>query len=404
MADNVLISKRQFEIRQPSYRNKAEEEDFFLKLANTLARKVVYNNMLPDWPESVICRAAMCVTGYFQDILADTGLWRAFIKMNRHLYGIPVPFYKIKDTYIDYELNPEDVRFMTWYSLALNYEDMRIIDPFDSAIIQVADQWYDILEDNYEDAPVPESYKISHGIDLKDNADQTRVFDLCEWMFMYSYLMSPAYSLTLMNIMQEPDMVNADAEKLTVRINQSMAEDPTGPLALYLNEWLQLIIDDKIPSENSRQEDNVGLHKYYSRIISYTGGSPIVFIKGYQNLNRFFIDVLGWSEGESHLPQMQNEEDFVLLADKTKGLLLAKNIAKCIKADNNPYYNKDYAQNHAMELLTVRGMCPADLLRYIQSRDMLPDSHFRGSEDHTLVAENFDFIARCYLQLYYRGD
>ncbi|MDE6559546.1 MAG: DUF3843 family protein [Muribaculaceae bacterium] len=57
-----------------------------------------------------------------------------------------------------------------------------------------------------------------------------------------------------------------------------------------------------------------------------------------------------------------------------------------------------------MDLITERGLCPADLLHYIFEHDALPDAHFPGSDDYVLVDKNRDFIARCYLQKYYRGD
>ena len=121
-------------------------------------------------------------------------------------------------------------------------------------------------------------------------------------------------------------------------------------------------------------------------------------------MNRFFIEALGWAPGQEHLVQMKGERDFILMVDREKGMLLARNIARCVAAPENPMYDKKYASAHAMELLTERGCCPADLLHFIFKNDWLPDAVFPGTDDHELVKKNRDFIARCYLQQYYRGD
>ncbi|MDE6841912.1 MAG: DUF3843 family protein, partial [Muribaculaceae bacterium] len=71
-----------------------------------------------------------------------------------------------------------------------------------------------------------------------------------------------------------------------------------------------------------------------------------------------------------------------------------------------------YARTHAIDLLTERGRCPHDLLERIWHEGWLPDAVFPGDYPdeesrvaaHSLVTENHDFIARCYLQQYYRGD
>ena len=85
-------------------------------------------------------------------------------------------------------------------------------------------------------------------------------------------------------------------------------------------------------------------------------------------------------------------------------MLMARGIAKCIEDPANPLYDEEYAKAHAFDLLTIRGLCPGDLLRYIFDNDWLPDAKFPSSEDYALVKANKDFIARCYLQIYYRGD
>lgn len=55
--------------------------------------------------EALVERAALCVIGYYQDMIADAGLWHGFSDECRRLYGTPVPFFKVSEDYVDYELN-----------------------------------------------------------------------------------------------------------------------------------------------------------------------------------------------------------------------------------------------------------------------------------------------------------
>lgn len=404
--DRVMpLGMQQFEIRQPDFQRDPLTDRYYLDRANDLVAIVNDRDLLPHWPSQVVGRAILGIIGYIQDIIADSGVWRTFTRICRKFYGRPLPFFNVGEEYIDYELNREDVRFMTWYGLALNYDDMRTVSPFSPEILEAADIFWEELDKIYDDAPMPESWTMARGLELNNPEDVKQVYGFGSWLFMYCYLMSPAYSLTLLGIMNEPELAKTkDATTIEERIERSMSEDPTGPLALFLGEWLMAIIDGKLPETTNADTGKKEDHPLWEKFTRATGGERIAFFDSYSKLNEFFIKALGWAEGEEHLPQMKSEHDFVLLVDRGKGLLLAKNICKCIKYPTNQYYDPAYARDHAIELLTERGVCPGDLLHFLNEHSALPDARFAGSEDTQLVAENFDFIARCYLQLYYRGD
>ena len=166
---------------------------------------------------------------------------------------------------------------------------------------------------------------------------------------------------------------------------------------------MPLTIYHRLSFRKERKEEKES-HPAFKRMVKATGGDPLTFIDGYKAFNDFLIDHLGWKAGEEHLVQLKTCRDFVLMANPEKGLLVAPDICRCIKAPSNPLYDADYAASHAIDLLTVRGCCHHDLLSDICERGWLTDAVFPGSDDHELVARFHDFIARCYLQLYYRGD
>lgn len=400
-----MISMEQFILRQPAAPEKTKTDAYYLDLANRLVRIAGERKLFPSYPEKVIERVAMAVVGYYQDVICDAGVWRSFIMENRRLYGYIVPFYDNGDEYyMDFELNRIDVRFMTWYTLSMNYESKRVAYPLDSEITEGADAWWEELDRVYDESPMPEDFRLTHELEIHAEEDSEAIFKLGNWLFMHCYLMTPAYALTLSEIASSIDLSKEEnISEFRKRMEQSMMEDPTGPLALYLREWLYLIVEGKMPPEPKSKKE-ITEHKYYTAFTRATGGEIIKFFPSYEEMNQFFISALGWNAGEEHLPQMNGERDFILMVNPEKGMLMARNIARCISHPENPLYDKEYARTHAIELLTERGCCPGDLLRYVCENGWLPDAVFPGSDNHDLVSGNWDFIARCYLQQYYRGD
>ena len=400
-----MISKEQFLLRQPAMPEETSTDRFYFDLCNQLVDVAKTKGLFPSYPEKVMERAALTLIGYYQDVIADAGVWRSFITECRRLYGYTVPFFsKEGDEYTDYEMNLADVKFMVWYALSMNYENRRVCYPFDKEILEGAEAWFEELERKYDEAPIPADYRLASELEIHNEEDRPAIMKLANWLFMHCYLMTPAFALSLSELSSEYDITTEDGIlELQKRLDIAMWQDPTGPLALFLGEWLYLIIEHKPVPEPKKTEPKEE-HKYYSSFTKFTGGKTMAYFDTYEEMNRFFIEALGWAEGEEHLVQVKNDKDFVLMVDQYKGMLLARNIAKCIASPDNPLYDKDFARDHAMELLTERGCCPGDLLRFICEKGWLPDAVFPQTNDHEVVEKNWDFISRCYLQQYYRGD
>ncbi len=406
------ISLQQFLINQPSFPADTSTDPFYLDIANRLLTGKETQNALNRWPEAVIRAAVLVAVGYFQDVVADAGIWRGFINENRRLYnGKTLPFYPVSEDYIDYELNPEDVRFMVWYSLAMLYEHTRDLSPLDPEVERIAREWYDIFEAAYDEAPIPEDFHLSHELEVHDPEEQERVARLAHWLYLHCWLLRPANALTMAEVATGLSEGEEGRKELAERLDKAMNELPTGPLALYLREWLWLVCEDRMPPLSRAQKkaieeaDQAPENPYYTKFVEATGGKPIAYFQTYNELNEFFISALGWAQGEEHLAQMKEYKDFVLLVNPKKGMLLAKEVARCIADPENQLYEKEYAKEHSLELLTVRGRCPIDLVKFVCERGWLPEARFPGSEDNDqVVADNWDFIARCYLEQYYRGD
>lgn len=388
---------------QPSYPEEQPTDRYYYRLCCRLIELAEKSGLVSDYEDITVKRAMVSLTGYYQDVICDGGLWRAFISQCRSLYGRTLPFYETDDDYMDYELNPQDVQFMVWYALSMYSGKHHFANPLDDKLMALAKILYDELERAYDESPMPEGYVFGRELELNDPNDAQTLYDLAVWLFNRSWLLTPAYAMDMAGIVAGFD-IEKNREEFQKRLEQAMSEDPTGPLALYTSEWVSLVAEGKLPRVYHPKKKDTGDHPYYTAFTRATGGSPIAYFHDYKSLNEFFIKTLGWAENEEHLPQMKNSSDFVLLVNREKGMLLARNVARCIADAENPWYDKEYARAHAFDFFSVRGLCPHDLMTYCLEHHFLPDATFPGSDDTRLVADNADFIARLYLQKYYRGD
>lgn len=404
---------QQFLINQPSFPRQTATDPFYLRVADDLYSAVLRQPSLQVLPPEVLRVAALGAVGYLQDIVADSGVWRGFISEHRRLYfGRTLPFYETGSEYIDFELNREDVRFIVWYTIAMTYEPLRLLDPEDGVVSRISELWWEILERNYDDAPVPEEYHLHHELEMHAAEEAERVARLAHWLYLHCWLLKPANALTLSEVVSDLGKKGPkDQTALAEALERAMNEYPTGPLALFLRQWLWLIVEDRMPPKSRAEqaaereaEANRKESRYYAPFTSATGGRETAYFATYGELNEFFIRVLGWAQGEEHLSQFKQDGDFALKVDKYKGMLLARNVARCIADPDNRLYDSAYARDHAIELLTERGRCPIDLLTYVCRKGWLPDARFPHSQNTRIVSENWDFIARCYLQQYYTGD
>lgn len=400
----IRISVEEFRLRQPGFPVEVPTDKVYLKVANDICNIIADSQFGATLHDGLKKRVALTIADYLQDIIDDAGLWRAFIDTNRRLYGFSVPFHEKGEEYVDYELNKEDIRFLVWYSVAMLDENKRMLNPHQTNLLECADNIYNYIEGKYEELPWPKGFKLIHELDITDSEKHDEVMHFGQWLFLHSYLLTPAFALTLHEIMSGIDFKNEDAHtEFNQRLENAITEEPTGPLALFTPEWVSLILKGSMPKEvDDKNVNSSDVHPYYTKFTNATGGKEIRWFGSYEEMNDFFISALGWEANHEHLSQAKGAHDYVLMVNKRKGMLMARDVARCIAAPDNSYYNESFARRHAIELLTVRGRCPADLLRVAITNHWIKDASFPQSGDCELVNKNADFIARCFLQKYYR--
>ncbi len=365
-----MLTFESFLLAQPCYPEEKSTDRYYFDLASRLVKAAAGIKKAACFHSAVLERAALCVIGYYQDVIADAGLWHGFIDECRRLYGTPVPFFDVSGEYVDYELNREDVGFLVWYAIAM-YSDDRCVYPFHPGIVALADNWFALLDTEYENAPTPEEFHLAHELDLYDEEDRPMLLRLGSWLYLHSWLLRPAFALTSTQIIADMRAEGKSDDAIADAIQNAVRTEPTGPLALYLGEWVQLTVNHRL-SVAGEKERHDAVHPAYARLTEESGGLPVKFLKGYDAFNSYLIDVLGWKPGEEHLSQLKECGDFVLMVNPGKGLLVAPDICRCINAPTNPYYDRDFARKNSISLLTERGVCPHDLLTVSYTHLTLP--------------------------------
>lgn len=364
---------------------------YFVRLANRL-----YAAWPDAAPPSLPLRQRCCLylAAYLEDLVSGLGLWKGFIDGHRQLYGSCLPFYPTDAaTYFPDEPHREDVKFLLWNAWQLEEADRH---PYRSPHDPLLDQWAEplsaLLDEAYEEAP--ENPRLSgyfSRFDTLQEADRK-----LQWLFRHTYLTEPAL------LPYEPSA----GEHLFL---------PTGPLALFVHEWMALLapgsacwqsVPGLYPAAEAIPEKVRQNHQtWYGLFTAHTGGRRIAYLDGYEALRQFLTGVLHWPDDEAHtLPHLRECHDFVLMAHPEKGILLAKDICACIASPHNPLYRREIAEKQAFRLLTEPQRCPPDLLEHCIRHHLLPDACLPETRDLPTVQDNMDFIARHSLLYYYRGD
>lgn len=132
--------------------------------------------------------ASLCLAAWFEDVISQTGIWQTFTAECKKRYGVYLPFYPLSEEYFPDEINLEDVRFLLWHHIQYLCSERSIIHPENSGIEEVAQDVYDLLEDNYETAPenLRMQEYIQHSTMGEDDFMAYR--EVLEWFHYHCYI------------------------------------------------------------------------------------------------------------------------------------------------------------------------------------------------------------------------
>ncbi|MGN0214689.1 MAG: DUF3843 family protein [Muribaculaceae bacterium] len=406
------ITVKDYMKMQPNYPKVADSDKFYLQMAMQLDSAMEQAKPQLPLTNAIKRDIALAVTGYYQDIVADCGIWRSFITIHKEFYGKCLPFYTLSDEYCESELNKEDIQFIIWYVIECQSDTQGLLSPFNTEIVRLADIFFNILDADYLTAPSPTEYTMAMDVELDNIGQVQSIFELSSWLFWNSYLMRHAAIAAINEAKEEAKEIIAkhpnpnDATPHLSDLNDRvMLSNPTGPLALTVGEWLKMIVEGEMPKPDDDTTTVGKPHKFYTQLTHATAGSPIAFFDSYDALESFLSDDMGWGNApQGHLPHLRHFDNFVVYGTPARGILIAHDVAQYIRHSQNPCYDPVAADKHGYKLLTERGSCPIDLIKYVFTNHLVPDIRLPYDKNGDITTFNWDFLARLYQQRYYRPD
>ena len=230
--------------RQPTWPLVANTDRYYLALARQLAQAWDESMLLDQIDDDDRRDAVLAVVGYFQDIVADAGLWRTFTSLHQQEHGTPLPHYDRSDDYVDYELNVDDLRTVMHYTLSLHHR----LDPHDAELLALAQMFCALLDQVYVSAPIPVDLQLLLDVDLNDANDSSRIYDLAYWLFWKSYLLRPWAEAAAAEAHPEAQHIiaqcgDSDATPMLHDLNDRiMARTAAGPIAMNVGRWIELLV------------------------------------------------------------------------------------------------------------------------------------------------------------------
>lgn len=133
-------------------------DKWYLDFAALLLPTVRHSALYKDSDADHQMKAALALTLYFQDAIAQSGGWKQFSRLYQQRYGHPVPFHQTSSAYVNDEINPEDVALVLWTQLACparkRPDNYTLFNPEDEHLMVLSETAYDLMDTSFEEAPV----------------------------------------------------------------------------------------------------------------------------------------------------------------------------------------------------------------------------------------------------------
>jgi hypothetical protein len=220
---------------------------FYLRLSNRVfdLLNAEQNNFRRLLPRSDMVELSVVLTSWFEDFVNDIGLWSAFVRKNKELFGRELPFYALQD-YDPEDMNFEDLSYLIWHYC--NQALKQFIAPDSPGLLSLGVSVYKLFDEAFDDAPSTDFYNKF----LKLEAD-VHFFELkirLRWMAFSNYLLGPEFSRGLDEEIEELKQSSPEVLAEPAHISKlvyAMQDDfllvkHSSFLALNTPEWLAAVL------------------------------------------------------------------------------------------------------------------------------------------------------------------
>lgn len=249
------------------YQASAPTDFYYIQLANRVYA-VVSEFSETEFPEQLSdnenrVQLSCILTCYFEDVIAQTGMFRAFTSEYFRRTGKFLPFYSGEQEYIPEEINADDVRFLIWHFFVQMCDGDIPSSPTDTRFLKLAEEVMDIFDAEYETAP--ENKKMKDFFDVPADADLYALQSKFFWLGTESYLfysdgigLQNAIETSLQQVKDEDGRMDIPAF-VNIMCNDFAYNNVTEFLGLSSAQWLALILGESHPLYDSLQTMS---HKY----------------------------------------------------------------------------------------------------------------------------------------------
>lgn len=421
----VRILGKDFINAHPKGISTATDQDY-VKFANGIVERIT--GLIHDLSNDDIASIALKCALYFEDVIADAGIWRSFVETMRKMYGKPLPFFAVDEAnYYTDEPNLEDVRLLVWLARQDSHP-IGIANPMNEALHKVADAIYRYMEEMFETMPINEAL-ADYFLDAKFMTDFYEARDAVKWAYLSSYVSCTAKGQgEMIDVANEYSQIYGpqafyQAESTLIYTNR------IGPLGLYAKEFKDLCNtehsinyfycclvqfngqwhvsglsswDDHFEElfeeerEKKKKMDKAGCPKY-NTLVKKNGGSPLFYFKDKDAVINFVKKDMGVKMQNVDIPMFNtNTSNWLLFLPSENGrVLYVPEAATYVCDPRNPYFNEDKAKK---DYLSLPLSIPYVLATYLEEHNMMPYAGFNSIEGdeagRQLLHDNFDFVLR----------
>ena len=394
------------------YAQSTTVDAYYTNIANRVYDILVATELVNSFEDEEAKQTALRLTAYFEDIISQTNIWKAFITSFKDDYGHYLPFLATGDHYYDDEVNQEDIQFLLWHYLQ-QYHGWRkgtFVNPDNPVTHAAANMIYKLFCDEWTIAP--ENERMQQLFDSKTRYDTMENYNsLLHWFYYQSYLIVDSKNIlndTLKDLLENGNIQKQGSQIMLVHdhlahIGRTVFRAWTTPT------WLSKIIPENHPDyalfksqaeeaeRNADVPNNMRVNNNKAEYEEFKEAVPDSLILYMKDETEFF-DFLTQKLGKK-LPENMSKSnilhDFGVYASPEDGIQTLTLDVDCIKDENNPYYNPEKAKKAALGFFIVKH-CSTSLLVEMVKRGMLPDAQTKsllGDErGKSIIQDNWQFL------------
>ena len=404
------------------YKQSNPVDSYYTGIANRIYSIMEQTELINSFEGDEAKQIAIRIAAYFEDVISELGIWRAFLLKNKKLYGKYMPFYTPDDHYYDDEVNAEDVRFLLWH-FTQQYHGFRkgtVVSPDNYANEATALMIYKLFCDEWTTAP--ENPRMKKLFDAETRYENQEAYEPLLFWFHYNSYLFTDNNQTLTAAVQQLWQTQAtntqeQVNDLIMNTHQRLAYTvKNAMLALTSPEWLALILPESHPDHAFFQEIAEGSKAVipeevkkeneanYEQFRQAAGDKLLLYFEKGADVKTFLTETTHIiAPEEFKMPREFAGHHLAVYATPQEGVQVIFNDVECIKDEQNPYYDAEVAAKQALSFFIVKH-CSVYLLVEMMNRGMLADAQAKsllGDErSKDIIQENWPFLIRYFIREY----